>query len=99
MSFTQKMFSITLLTIAGLVATSLPARADADDARERCERRIHKAEQNLRQAIDRHGEGSRQARRRHEQLEEVRRRCGFRDHDRDRDRDRDHDHDHDHGQF
>ena len=87
MSYTQRMFSIALLTIFGLVAASVPARADD----ERCERRIHKAEEKLHQAIERHGENSRQAHKRHENLEEVRRRCGYRDHDRDRDRDHDHD--------
>ena len=92
MSYAEKMFSIAVLTIIGLVGTSLPARAD--EAHERCERRIHKAEQKLHEAIEHHGEGSRQAHKRREQLEDVRRRCGDRDHDRDHDRDRDRDRDH-----
>jgi hypothetical protein len=75
------MFSIALLTIIGFVAASVPARAD-----ERCERRVHQAEEKLRQAIDRHGEHSKQAHKRREELENVRRSCGYHDHD--------HDHDH-----
>jgi hypothetical protein len=77
-----KNLCIALLFIAGLVASSLPARADRDD---KCERQIHQAEEKLRDAVQRHGENSKQAHKRHEQLEEVRHRCG-----------RDHDHDHDH---
>ncbi|MBZ5655265.1 MAG: hypothetical protein LAO56_08285 [Acidobacteriia bacterium] len=79
-----RILCIALLSIAGLVATSVPARADRDD---KCERRIHQAEQDLRKAVERHGENSKQAHKRREQLEEARHRCG---------RDRDHDHDHDH---
>jgi hypothetical protein len=82
-----KMFCIALLSIAGLVSASVPARADRDD---RCEKRIHQAEQKLRKAVDRHGENSRQAQKRREELERARRGCGDR---RDHDRDRDHDHD------
>ena len=88
MSHIQKMSFVALLTIGGLVGGSIPAHADRDD--DRCERKVHKAEERLRQAVDRYGENSRQAHRRHEQLEEARRRCG-RDHDHDRDRDHDHD--------
>ena len=92
MTRTIKIFCVTLLTIVGLVGSSLPVRADdRDDRRERCERKIHQAEDKLRDAIQRHGEESRQAHKRREQLEEVRRHCG--DYDRDH-----HDHDHDHDQ-
>ena len=84
-----RILSIALLSIAGLVGTSIPARADRDD-HEACERRVRQAEQKLHEAIERHGENSKQAHKRHEQLEEVRRRCGYHD-----DHDRDHDHDHD----
>ncbi len=87
MTRSLKMLFIALLSIAGLVGSSVPARADRDD---KCEKRIHQAEDKLRDAIQRHGEHSKQAHKRREQLEEVRRRCGYRDHD------RDHDHDHDH---
>ncbi len=87
MSRTQEWFSIALLVVAGLILSSVPLHAD--DAHERCERRIHKAEQKLHEAVRRHGEHSRQARQRREQLEDARRKCGY-----DRDHDRDHDHDH-----
>lgn len=84
-----RIFCIALLTIAGLVGSSLPVRAgDRDDRHEKCERQIHQAEDKLHEAIQRHGEHSKQARKRREQLEEVRRSCG--------DRDRDHPGDHDH---
>lgn len=88
MTRTIKILCVALLTIVGLVGSSLPVRADDRDNRhEKCERQIHQAEDKLRDAIQRHGEDSRQAHKRREQLEEVRRRCG--------DHDRDHDHDHD----
>ncbi len=90
MTHARKSLTVALLTIVGLLGTSVPLRAD--EAHERCERRIHQAEHNLHQAIRRHGENSPQAHKRREQLEEVRRECGYRDHDHDRDRDRDHDH-------
>jgi len=65
-----------LLTLAGLAGTSLPSRADdRDERRARCERRIHAAQAKLNDAIQRHGEDSRQARKRHEQLEQERRNC------------------------
>lgn len=64
-----------------LLSSAVPLRA-LDD--ERCERRIHKAEENLRRAVMRHGEHSPQAERRRHELEEVRERC-HRDHDRDHD--------------
>jgi len=83
-----KMLCIASLTIAGLLASSIPASAD-DDRHEQCERRIHQAEDKLHEAVQRHGEDSKQARKRREQLEQVRRNCGDRDH---------HDHDHDHDQ-
>jgi hypothetical protein len=65
-----RMLCIALLTIVGLVGSSVPARAD-----ERCERRIHQAEDRVRDAVQRHGEDSRQARKRRAELEEVRRQC------------------------
>ncbi len=92
MSHFHKMFTIVLLTIAGLVGTSVPLRAD--DAHERCEKRIHKAEEKVHDAVHRYGENSRQAHKRREQLEDARRKCGYRDHDRDRDHDRNHNYDH-----
>ena len=89
MTRTIRILCVALLTIVGLVGSSLPTRAD-DDRRERCERRIHQAEDRLRDAVQRHGEDSRQAHKRREQLEQVRRDC--------HEFDRDHDHDHDHDQ-
>ena len=86
MTRTIRILCVALLTIGGLVASSLPAWADDRDERherhEKCERQIHQAEDKLHYAIQRYGEGSRQAHKRHEQLEEVKRRCGDH-HDRD----------------
>ena len=86
-----RMLCIALLTIIGLVGSSLPVRAeDRDDRHNACERQIHQAEDKLRDAIQRHGEDSRQAHKRREQLEEVKRRCDDH-HDKDHhDDDRDH---------
>ena len=89
MTRTIRILCVALLTIVGLVGSTLPVRAD-DDRRERCERRIHQAEDKLRDAIQRHGEDSRQAHKRREQLEQVRRDCP--------DRHEDHHGDHDHDQ-
>lgn len=75
-----KMLCIALLTIAGFAGSSIPVRAD-DDRHEQCEKRIHQAEDKLRDAIHRHGEDSKQARKRREQLEQVKRNCGDNDRD------------------
>ncbi len=77
-----RILCVALLAIAGLVGSSVPVRAE-----DKCDRDIHKAEQKLREAVDKHGEHSKQAEKRRHELEEVRRRCG--DH-------HDHDMDHDH---
>jgi len=53
--------------------------------RDECHERVEKAEAKYRREVERHGEHSRQAERRHEDLERARESCG--------DRDRDHDHD------
>ena len=87
MTRTIRILCVALLTMVGLVGSSLPARADD----RRCERDRHQAEERLRDAVQRHGEESKQARKRREQLEEVRRRCGDRP-------DEHHDHDRDHDQ-
>lgn len=77
MTRTVRIFCVALLTLVGLVGSSLPARAE-----DRCERDIHKAEDNLRVAIEKHGEHSRQAEKRRRELEEVRHRCNWHeDHD------------------
>ena len=66
----------------GFMAGTIPARAyDRDDDRK-CERRIHKAEENLERAVRRHGEHSRQAEARRHELEEARERCHHHDGDR-----------------
>ena len=79
MTRTIRILCVALLTMVGLVGSSLQARADERDERhERCERDLHRAEARLRDAVQRYGEESRQAHKRHEQLEEVRRRCGDR---------------------
>ncbi len=83
-----RILCLALLTI-GLVGPSLPARADDRDERhERCEKRIPQADDKLRDAVQRHGEDSRQARKR---VEQAKRRCG--DH-----HDMDHHDEHDHEQ-
>jgi hypothetical protein len=79
-----RILCVALLTIVGLVGSSLPARAE-----DKCERDIHRAEDKLREAVQKHGESSRQAEKRRHELEEVKRRCGDR-------RDEHHDMDHDH---
>lgn len=84
----RKMFGKTMLYAmlgASLLAgVATPARADRDD---KCQRDIRKAEQNLEKAVRKHGEHSSQAEQRRRQLDEVRERCHWRDHE--------HDHDHD----
>jgi hypothetical protein len=61
------------------------------DRDRKCEQKIEKAENALRNAIRKHGEHSRQAEQKRRKLEETRERChGGPGHD------RDHDHDHDH---
>jgi hypothetical protein len=87
----KKMFAKTilcaLLAMTLLSGLATPARADRDD---KCQRDIHKAEENLEKAVHKYGEHSRQAEDRRHQLEEVREHC--RAHDRDHDRDHDPDH-------
>jgi hypothetical protein len=74
-----RILSIALLMMAGLVGSSLPAGAE-----DKCDRNIHKAEQKLRDAVEKHGEHSKQAEKRRHELEDVKHRCGDRhDHDMD----------------
>ncbi len=77
-----RIFCIALLTIVGLVGSSLPARAE-----DRCDRDIHKAEDRLRDAIAKHGEHSPQAEKRRRERDDVRHRC-HRDDDHHEDHDR-----------
>lgn len=74
MTRTIRLLCVAMLTVVGLIGTTLPARAD-DDRRVRCERRIHDAEMRLRDAVQRHGEDSKAARKKREQLEHERRNC------------------------
>ena len=53
----------------------------AADYDKDCRKRIHNAEKNLRKAVDKHGEHSRQAEKRRHELEEVRRNCGEEHHE------------------
>ncbi len=66
-----RILCVALLTITGLGIASAPARAD-----DKCDRRIHQAEDKLRDAVQRHGEDSKQARKRRHELEEAKRQCG-----------------------
>ncbi len=68
--------ALAVMLLAGGVAST---QASGND--RHCEQRIHKAEENLRKAVDRHGEHSGQAEKRRHELEEAKRSCGD-DHDR-----------------
>jgi hypothetical protein len=79
-----------VLSTLVMLASSVPAQA-----RDSCDKRVRKAEDNLRKEIRKHGDRSTQAMYRRRQLEEAREQCG-REHNRDRDHDRDgHDRDRD----
>jgi len=67
--------------LGALLLAGGPALTQASDNDRHCEQRIHKAEENLRKAVDRHGEHSSQAEKRRHELEETRRSCGD-EHDR-----------------
>ena len=72
-------FANKVILTAAMVGSLLlwsPAAMQARDRDDRCERRVHKAEENLRRAERRHGEHSRQAEERRHQLEETREKCG-----------------------
>lgn len=75
-----KMMLCGMLGASLMAGVAMPARADRDD---KCNRDIHKAEENLERAVHKHGEHSRQAEERRRQLEEVRERCRAHDHDHD----------------
>lgn len=78
---------IAAIVVSVFLAGAVPARALDRDHDEKCEKRIHKAEEQLSKAIRKHGEHSRQAEQRRHELEEARERCHHGDHDRDHDRD------------
>lgn len=67
-----------MLGASFLAGTAAPARADRDD---KCRNDIRKAEENLDKAVRKHGEHSKQAEDRRRQLEEVRRRCHWEEHE------------------
>lgn len=77
----QRVFLKTKLLIAALIAFGFMAgtvSVRADD--EKCEKQIHKAQEQLEKAIRKHGEHSEQAEQKRHKLEEVRERCHH-DHD------------------
>ena len=63
--------ALGVLLLAGGVG-----HTQASDNDRQCNQRIHKAEENLRKAVDRHGEQSCQAEKRRQELEEAQRSCG-----------------------
>ena len=75
MTRTIRILCVAVLTIVGLVGTTLARADDRDERRQRCERRIQAAENKLHAAVQRYGEESRRAHKRREQLEQVRRDC------------------------
>lgn len=87
MKLVQKVLLSLLLGLSLVAGVSVPAQArDRDD---RCEQKVRKAEANYNKAVRKHGEGSKQARKKREQLEQARAYCrGYADRDRDHDHDR-----------
>ena len=84
--FRKNFWTVVVLAAFLSVGSVVPSQAwDRDD---KCEKSIHKAEQNLDKAVRKHGEHSRQAEQKREALERARAKCRG---DRDRDHDRDHD--------
>lgn len=79
----SKVFAAVIIAAMIFGSSAIASAVDRDD---KCEQRIHKAEDNLQKAIRKHGEHSRQAEKKRHQLEETRERCHGGDHD--------HDHDH-----
>jgi hypothetical protein len=82
----QRMVTAAVLAASLLMTGTLPVAArDRDD---KCEKRVRRAEERLHDAERKHGEHSRQAEKRRQDLERERSGCRT-----DRDRDRDHDRD------
>jgi hypothetical protein len=77
-------YGVLAAILAALFLFGSAAPVQAFDRDDKCERRIHKAEENLQKAIRRHGEHSRQAEQKRHELEEAREQCHH-DHDRDHD--------------
>ena len=65
-----------ILVVPALGALLLAGGAAGTWSCNDCDQRIHRAEENLRKAVDRHGERSAEAERRRHELEEARRSCG-----------------------
>lgn len=81
---------IAALIAFGFMGSTVTVRADDHDRDDRkCEKRVHKAEEQLEKAVRRHGERSEQAERKRHDLEEAREHCHGHDHDHDHDHDRD----------
>ncbi len=81
----QRVLWAVLLGASLLGGIAVPAQArDRDD---RCEQKVRKAEANYDKAVRKHGEHSKQARKKHEQLEKAKAYCkGYADRDHDHDR-------------
>ncbi|HEY6350197.1 MAG TPA: hypothetical protein VI636_12390 [Candidatus Angelobacter sp.] len=79
----SKLLIAALITF-GFMCGTVTVRADDHDRDDKkCEKRVHKAEEQLEKAIRKHGEHSEQAERKRHDLEETRERCHDRDHDHD----------------
>jgi hypothetical protein len=65
-----------ILLVPALGTMLLTSGAAGTWSCDNCDQRIHRAEENLRKAVERHGEHSRQAEERRHELEETRRNCG-----------------------
>ncbi len=96
MSWKNAVSKLMVLAIAGgtlLVGSARPAQArDRDDA---CGNQVRQAEANYRKAVQKHGEHSKQANKRRQQLDAARDRChnrGWGNENRGHDRDHDRDH-------
>ena len=79
MSVVQRTAAVGIVLSGLLFGTAMPLRADGH---EECEKQIHKAEKELHKAIEKHGEGSREADFRRHELDEVRDHCRHKEHER-----------------
>ncbi len=94
MSFKKILARITLLAmIGGFLLIGGVRSAEARDRDNACEQQMRNAEANYQKAVRKHGEHSKQANKRRQQMEQVRDRC--RGEQKDHDRGHDHGHDHD----
>jgi hypothetical protein len=72
MSIFQRMTSVAIVLSGLLLGTAVPVVADE---REECKKETQKAEKELYRAIEKHGEASREADFRRQELDEIRDRC------------------------